>query len=80
MAGQFKAGQLIGGEYRVEAVFGGAQVSGQGVVYLVSHPDAPRPFVLKTFQDDGGPDSAERHRLLIAEAKAWVGIGRHPNC
>lgn len=72
---QYAEGDLIGGEHRVLAVFGGKGKSGQGVVYLVEHPDAPDPFVLKTFQSL--EPVARDH--FIHEAEMWVSMGRHPN-
>lgn len=74
--GQYKPGDQIDGEYSVLKVFGGVGRSGMGVVYLVEHRDAPFPFVLKTYQ--GGADP-ETRRQFVAEAKAWVDVGPHPN-
>lgn len=74
--GQYKPGDQIDGEYTVLKVFGGVGQSGMGVVYLVEHRDAPFPIVLKTFQ--GGADP-ETKRQFVAEAKAWIEVGPHPN-
>src|SRR4051812_31192738 len=73
---QFRVGDSIGGEFRVLKVFGGAGQSGMGVVYLVGGREAPRPFVLKTFQQTGELIDASRFQ---SEANAWVSAGVHPN-
>jgi serine/threonine protein kinase len=74
--GQYNPGDQIDGEYNVLKVFGGVGRSGMGVVYLVEHRDAPFPIVLKTYQ--GGADP-ETRRQFVAEAKAWIDVGPHPN-
>lgn len=74
---QFKKGDVIGGEFTVEEVFGGEGKSGMGVVYLVRNRKVPLPFVLKTIQPtQTDPDSLSR---FYKEVQAWVSIGWHPN-
>ncbi|HKQ47721.1 MAG TPA: protein kinase [Phycisphaerae bacterium] len=73
---QYKTGDEIGGEYTVLNVFGGANQSGMGVVYLVQDWEIPRPIVLKTFQ--GAGDEGTRCRF-ISEANAWISAGAHAN-
>lgn len=73
---QFRRGDLIGGEYQVEQVFGGEGRSGMGVVYLVSARDGPPAFVLKAVQHGvTDPDAMVRFRR---EAEVWVRLGVHP--
>jgi tetratricopeptide (TPR) repeat protein len=72
---EYRKGERIAGEYRVLSVFGGKGRSGQGVVYLVDSPDAPLPFVLKTFQFNGPGTKTQ----FIKEAESWVSLGFHPN-
>ena len=72
---EYRAGEYIEGEYKVLAVFGGKGKSGQGVVYLVDHSDAPAPFILKTYQLYS-PDAKSQ---FLKEAGAWVSLGFHPN-
>lgn len=73
----YQVGETIAGAYLVEAVLGGAGLSGMGSVYKVRHRDLEDPLVIKTIQ-------AEQHsRDLLArfrrEAMLWVELGSHPN-
>lgn len=73
----YQVGETIAGEYLVEALLGGAGLSGMGSVYKVRHRDVEDPLVIKTIQ-------AEQHsRDLLArfrrEAMLWVELGSHPN-
>lgn len=72
---QFGQGDMIGGEYQVQKVFGGAGKSGQGVVYLVTSREAHTPFVLKTIQVETKGAIYER---FVREAETWVNLGLHP--
>ena len=72
---EYREGEYIAGEYKILAVFGGKGKSGQGVVYLVDHRDAPAPFVLKTYQLHSPDAKAQFSR----EAGAWTSLGFHPN-
>jgi hypothetical protein len=72
---QHKRGDDIGGEYRVQAVFGGENESGMGVVYLVTNREIPYPIVLKTFQSN--LSEAERSRFIV-EAQAWTRLLPRP--
>ena len=69
---QYSPGEQIGGEYAVLDVFGGEGESGMGVVYLVDHREAPKPFVLKTYQNILDEESEKQ---FVAEAHAWVNAG-----
>lgn len=71
----YAVGDMIAGSYRVLRIFGGAGVSGMGVVYLVDERDAPAPFVLKACQG-GDPKLTSRFKR---EAEVWVSIGSHPS-
>lgn len=73
---QYEPGEAIGGEFKVLKVFGGEELSGMGVVYLVHHREYPEPFVLKTFQH-GASDEAKRQ--FVSEAHAWIKAGAHSN-
>ncbi len=73
---QYKPGERIGGEYTVLKVFGGANQSGMGVVYLVQNREIPRPIVLKTFQR---ALSSDAKRQFVSEAHAWIKAGAHAN-
>ena len=76
---QYAKGDYIGGEYKVEDVFGGVGKSGMGVVYLVSSRDHLQPFVLKTIQGEVNDTQNERYQRFLREAEIWVNLGTHPN-
>ena len=73
----YQVGETVAGEYRVEAVLGGAGLSGMGSVYKVRHRDLEEPLVIKTIQAE------QQSRDLLArfrrEAMLWVELGSHPN-
>jgi serine/threonine protein kinase len=73
---QYKVGDSIEGKYSVLKVFGGENQSGMGVVYLVEDRDAPKPYVIKTYQSKPGFVNQNRFK---SEAHAWVNAGVHPN-
>lgn len=72
----YEVGERIGGEYEVLDIYGGEGRSGMGVVYLVCARDAPKPFVMKTYQRALEP--ADK-KTFIAEARAWINAGAHPH-
>jgi serine/threonine protein kinase len=76
VAKQYQPGDDIGGEFRVQAVFGGEHQSGMGVVYLATNREIPFPVVLKTFQDN--LSEAQEQRFMV-EARAWISAGAHPH-
>jgi serine/threonine protein kinase len=73
---QYHPGDDIGGEFRVQAVFGGEHQSGMGVVYLATNREIPFPIVLKTFQ--GNLSELQKQRFMV-EARAWINAGAHPH-
>lgn len=73
---QYNIGDVIGGELSVLNVFGGKDISGMGVVYLVSDRERDEPYVLKTLQNGL---SLETQKRFISEAHAWINAGIHPN-
>lgn len=76
MSRQYSVGEKLAGQYTVLKVFGGANKSGMGVVYLVQDRDAPWPYILKTYQFKSGTNNQHQ---FIAEAHAWINAGAHQN-
>jgi serine/threonine protein kinase len=73
----YQVGDRIAGEFVVEAVLGGAGLSGMGSVYKVRHRDLEDTLVIKTIQAE-----QHSHDLLARfrrEAMLWVELGSHPN-
>jgi serine/threonine protein kinase len=76
MSKQYAVNELIGGEYLVKNVFGGQGQSGQGVVYLVISPQAPKPYVIKTIQQKVDSNNSTD---FMKECKLWINLGKHPH-
>src|SRR5216683_1738298 len=66
---KYRAGDTIGGVYRVLHVFEG----GLGIVYVVAHTSGDR-IVLKTLKDESFQAAQFRR-----EAETWVRVGSHAN-
>lgn len=73
--GQFKIGDVIGGQYEVLKILGGEGESGRGVVYIVNEDH--NIIALKTLQDKFLSSEAMVHAFK-REALAWVHLERHP--
>jgi serine/threonine protein kinase len=64
----YAVGSIIAGKYLVKKIIEG----GLGRIFVVSHEG--EMFILKTLQDDKADENS-----FEAEARAWIGIGFHPN-
>lgn len=64
----YAVGSIIAGKYLVKRIIEG----GLGRIFVVSHEG--EMFILKTLQHDKADENS-----FEAEARAWVGIGFHPN-
>lgn len=75
---RFKAGDTIGGRYRVY----GCTRGGIGDVYFCVDLPSGLPLALKTLQPMAVENSERQPRLSLrfeAEARLWVELGNHPN-
>jgi len=68
----YRAGDVIGGEWRVVRAMEG----GLGVVYAVEHRESGDRRVLKAPKRQADPKVRENFR---SEAETWVRLGDHPN-
>lgn len=73
----YEVGETIAGDYLVEAVLGGAGLTGMGAVYKVWSRELDEPLVIKTIQAElVSPEMLKRFKR---EATLWVDLGSHPN-
>jgi tetratricopeptide (TPR) repeat protein len=64
----YAVGSIIAGKYLIKKIIEG----GLGRIFVVSHEG--EMFILKTLQHDKADENS-----FEAEARAWIGIGFHPN-
>ncbi len=76
-ARSYKAGDLIGGRYQVQDIFGGEGKSSMGIVYMCYDRDYHRVLALKTLQDRY-LDSKKLLDSFKKEALAWIYLEKHP--
>ncbi len=74
----YAAGELIGGRYQVQDVFGGEGKSSMGIVYKCYDREHSRIIALKTLQQKflGSPRIVDSFRK---EALAWIYLEKHPH-
>lgn len=70
-------GELIGGRYQVQEIFGGEGKSAMGIVYKCFDQEHSRILALKTLQQRF-LDSKKIIDSFKKEALAWIHLGNHP--
>jgi len=74
----YRTGDLIGGRYQVQDIFGGEGKSSMGVVYMCYDVEYDRVLALKTLQDRY-LDSKKILDSFKKEALAWIYLEKHPH-